>query len=174
MGATCMMSCRSGLSALALLGLMATAALAEALPEPDGTVILTVTGSIERTNGDGTARFDLAMLQAMDPVAIETTTIWTEGVQSFRGVPLSRLLAALEAKGEVIAASALNDYMVEIPLADAVEGGPILAFEQNGRLLSVRDKGPLWVVYPYDSVPQYQTETVYVRSIWQLARLEIR
>lgn len=174
MGATCMMCCRSVLSALALLGLMATAALAEALPEPDGAVILTVTGSIERTNGDGTARFDLAMLQAMDPVAIETTTIWTEGVQSFRGVPLSRLLAALEAEGEVIAASALNDYMVEIPLADAVEGGPILAFEQNGRLLSVRDKGPLWVVYPYDSVPQYQTETVYVRSIWQLARLEIR
>lgn len=174
MGATGMMCCRSVLSALALLGLMATAALAEALPEPDGAVILTVTGSIERTNGDGTARFDLAMLQAMDPVAIETTTIWTEGVQSFRGVPLSRLLAALEAEGEVIAASALNDYMVEIPLADAVEGGPILAFEQNGRLLSVRDKGPLWVIYPYDSVPQYQTETVYVRSIWQLARLEIR
>ena len=157
-----------------MLGLLAHSALADALPEPEGPVILTVTGNIDRTNGAGAAQFDLGMLQTLDPVALETSTIWTEGVQSFRGVPLSRLLAALEARGEVIAATALNDYMVEIPVADAVEGGPILAFEQNGRLLSVRDKGPLWVIYPYDSVPEYQSETVYVRSIWQVARLEIR
>jgi hypothetical protein len=38
----------------------------------------------------------------------------------------------------------------------------------------VRDKGPLWVVYPYDSKPDYQSELIYVRSIWQLAQMEFR
>jgi hypothetical protein len=39
--------------------------------------------------------------------------------------------------------------------------------------MSVRDKGPLWLVYPYDSAAKYQSEVVFSRSIWQLNRLEI-
>lgn len=149
-------------------------AAAEGLPGPRQEVVLTVAGDIGVTNGAEGASFDLAMLEAMDPVEIETTTIWTEGPQVFRGVPLARLVTEVQAKGTVILASALNDYSVEIPLGDAVEGGPILAFEQNGKMLSVRDKGPLWLIYPYDTKTEYQTEVVYARSIWQVARMEFR
>ena len=70
-------------------------------------------------------------------------------------------------------ATAINDYAVEIPVEDAVEGGPIIAFMRNGAPMSVRDKGPLWIVYPYDSDPAYQTEVIYSRSIWQLDRIEV-
>jgi hypothetical protein len=38
--------------------------------------------------------------------------------------------------------------------------------------MSVRDKGPLWVIYPYDS-DDYRSEVIYSRSIWQLDRLEV-
>jgi len=152
----------------------ASVAGADVLPSPRGPVVLTVAGEIGVTNAAEGAVFDLEMLEAMDPVAFETTTIWTDGPQVFRGVPLARLVSELGAQGSVILASALNDYTVEIPLADAVEGGPILAFEQNGRRLSVRDKGPIWLVYPYDSRTEYQTEVVYARSIWQVARMEFR
>lgn len=149
------------------------AALAEPLAAPAGEVILTVGGKLGQTNSPEGAVFDLAMLESLAPVEIETSTIWTDGVQVFRGVPLAVLLARLEAEGEVIRARALNDYTVEIPVADAVEGGPILAFEQNGKPLSVRDKGPLWVVYPYDAVTDYQSEVIYARSIWQVARMDV-
>ena len=152
----------------------AVAQASQPLPAPVGEVVLTVTGKISVTNTPEGAALDIAALEGMDPVAIETTTIWTDGVQAFRGVPLATLMERLGAEGEVIAASALNDYTVEIPLADAVEGGPIVAFEQNGKQLSVRDKGPLWIVYPYDAQTQYQTEVVYARSIWQLARIEVK
>ena len=152
----------------------ATAASAEALPVPRQDVVLTVEGRIGVTNTPEGAAFDLAMLESLDPVEFKTTTIWTEGPQSFRGVPLSRLISELRAEGTTILASALNDYTVEIPVTDAVEGGPILAFEQNGERLSVRDKGPLWIVYPYDSTPDYQTVVIYARSIWQVAHLEFR
>ena len=141
---------------------------------PEGPVILTVTGDISNANSPEGAQFDLAMLDALGTVEFETTTIWTDGPQVFRGVSLQRLVEILDAEGAVIAASALNDYMVEIPVADAVEGGPMLAFENNGRMLAVRDKGPLWLVYPYDSSSDYQSEVIYARSIWQVRRMEIR
>ena len=38
---------------------------------------------------------------------------------------------------------------------------------------SRRDKGPLWIVFPYDSGAEYQTELVFGWSIWQLATLTI-
>jgi hypothetical protein len=38
----------------------------------------------------------------------------------------------------------------------------------------VRDKGPLFIVYPYDSDPQLATQTFYGRSAWQLAKLIVK
>ena len=63
--------------ALALGTLTAVGAAAQDLGSAEGDVILTVSGGIENTNGDGTASFDLAMLQALEPVTVETSTIWT-------------------------------------------------------------------------------------------------
>ena len=37
----------------------------------------------------------------------------------------------------------------------------------------MRDKGPLWIIYPYDQNTDYQTEVIYSRSIWQLDRIEV-
>ena len=157
------------------LGLLCTTPLmAQDLAAPEGDVILTVSGEIETTNGDGTASFDRAMLEAMDPVTIETTTIWTEGPQTFTGVPLATLMEQVGATGDSLSATAINDYAVEIPSGDWVEGGPIVAYLNNDEPMSVREKGPLWVVYPYDSDPAYQTEVTYSRSIWQLDRIIVK
>ena len=49
----------------------------------------------------------------------------------------------------------------------------ILAIEANGKPLSVRDKGPIWLLYPFDSDARYQTEVIYARSIWQIERMEV-
>ncbi|WP_434086040.1 molybdopterin-dependent oxidoreductase [Leisingera thetidis] len=126
---------------------------------------------------DGTepaAHYTIEDLRALAPVTIETETIWTTGRQQFTGVPLAVLMARAGVSSGQLVAHAVNDYSVEIPVADAVEGGPIVAFERNGAEMSLRNKGPLWVVYPYDSNPAYQTEEVYSRSIWQLDRIVIR
>jgi hypothetical protein len=52
-------------------------------------------------------------------------------------------------------AKAINDYAIDIPLSDAVQGGPIVAYRLDGDTMSVRDKGPLWIVYPYDANADY-------------------
>jgi len=154
-----------------LLSLNATEA--GALEPAKGDVVLTVSGAITNTNAGETAEFDRAMLEAIGTVTFETETMWTEGVQSFTGVALSDLLSAVGVNGSVLRASAVNDYAVDIPTDDAVEGGPIVAFLRNGERMSLRDKGPLWIVYPYDSSPEYRTEVIFSRSIWQLDRIEV-
>lgn len=146
--------------------------LADDLPLPDGEVILTVSGRIDMTNVEDSAQFDLVMLQAMDRTIIETTTIWTEGTHLFQGVSLAVLAEKLGIEGETLLATAINDYAVEIPLSDAVGNGPIVAYKMDGKPMSVRDKGPLWIVYPYDSNSSYRSEVIYSRSIWQLDRIE--
>ena len=160
------------LCAILVLGLsVAVVGPADALDRPEGEVLLTVSGAIGVTNDGDTAVFDLAMLEALEQVTFTTTTIWTEGTQEFTGVSLRTLMDVLEIEGGTLKATAINDYAVDIPATDAIDGGPIIAYLRNGQTMSVRDKGPLWVVYPYDDNASYKTETIYARSIWQLDRM---
>lgn len=146
---------------------------AKDLASPTGEVVLTVTGDIAARNQGDSAVFDLDMLRALGEVSFATTTPWTEGVQEFTGVSLEALVEELGVTGGSIKATAINDYAIDIPVSNAVEGGPILAYLQNGERMSVRDKGPLWLVYPYDLDEAYQTEVIFSRSIWQLVRLDV-
>jgi len=83
------------------------------------------------------------------------------------------VLAAAGAKGARLQAIALNDYKVEMPVDEVAQNGAIVALRLNDRPMSVRDKGPLFVVFPFDSKPELRTERYYTRSIWQLRRLQV-
>jgi hypothetical protein len=152
---------------------IASMAAAQEVALPTGDIILTVTGEIDVTNAEGALVFDYDALAALDAETFETTTIWTEGLNSFQGVSLKTLTDLLGTEDGTLLATAINDYTVEIPVSDAVEGGPIIAYLMNDKEMSVRDKGPLWVIYPYDSSADYRSEVVYSRSIWQLDRIEV-
>lgn len=146
---------------------------ADPLPNPTADVLLTVTGKIAATNVEDRAELDLAGLEAMGAATLQTSTIWTDGSITFRGVPLKTFLDRLGATGSTLRITALNEYTVDVPVSDAAEGGPILAFEANGKPLSVRDKGPIWLIYPYDSNAAFRTEVIYSRSIWQIAQIDV-
>jgi len=139
-------------------------------PSSDASVLLQV--DVESTAAS--AQFSLAELQAFPVVSFETETIWTDGVQQFTGVSLAALLGHLEISEGIMELQAVNDYVVEFPVSGAVEGGPIVAYERNGALMSRRDKGPLWIVFPYDSNPAYQTEEIFSKSVWQLVRIIVK
>ena len=152
---------RAVLIAIAVIFTQATAALASG-------VLLSVT----LANGESTS-MSRADLEAMPVTEFTTSTLWTSGEVTFTGVSLVDFFAALGVETGVMRAVAINDYAVEIPVSDAAPGGPIVAYQMNGEAMSPRDKGPLWVVYPYDANVDYQAETYYSRSIWQLTRIEI-
>lgn len=149
--------------------LLAVALFAQDAPAENET-ILTVTGAI----ANGEARFDRAALEALGVVEVRTSTEWTEGRPVFRGPRLSALLDAVGADGDTLRAVALNDYAVEIPAADATRFNVILAMAQDGEPLSVRRKGPIWIVYPRDDDTTLQTPLYNSRSIWQLKAIDVR
>jgi hypothetical protein len=168
---------RGLLVAALLAGIAGCAAQARAndgaLAAPTGPVVLTVTGAIGLTNAEGAAAFDMDMIEALPMTGFSTSTVWTEGVSRFEGVMLRDLLDRIEARGEILILIALNDYVVEMPAADVGPEGPLLAMRRDGERMSVRDRGPVWLVYPYDSSPEFRSEVVFMRSIWQLVRIEV-
>ena len=149
--------------------LLATAGAAVASDDA-AEVVLTL--SFENGTSE-TVEFSLEDLNAIEEREFTTTTIWTTGPQTFSGVSLDTFLSAQGIESGTILASAINDYTVEIPVGDAVTDGPMIAYRLNGEEMSIRDKGPLWIVYPYDSKSEYQAEVIYSRSIWQLDRIAI-
>lgn len=123
--------------------------------------------------GDQRVELSQADLDAMPQESFSTTTTWTEGTVLFSGVSLSHLVEDAGLSGSVLRMVALNDYAVEMPVTEIGPTYPIVATRMNGEAMKVRDKGPFWIVYPYDSDPQFQTETIYARSIWQLKTLSV-
>lgn len=161
---------RSLLSAV-LAAMWLSSAQAGSLPEPSGKPILTISGQIANTNGDGVAKFDRDMLEALGLTTVQTTTPWYDGRTRFEGVQLKKLMEIVGAKGETVKAVALNDYVIAIPMADFEKFNVILAMKRDGNYMEVREKGPLFVIYPYDSIPELQTQIYYTRSAWQVAKL---
>jgi hypothetical protein len=117
--------------------------------------------------------YTLADLDAMPQISFVTGTIWTEGKTTYSGVSLKYLVETVTDNGATVEMVALNDYAVTVPLDEISDDWPIVATRADGAPMSVRDKGPYWVIYPYDQSPAHQTETTYARSIWQLAELRI-
>jgi hypothetical protein len=137
-----------------------------------GRTVLVVEGAVGAAGGEP-VRFDMERLRALPQARFETTTLWTDGKRVFSGVRVSDLLKAVEARGDRLRAQALNDYAVTIPVSDATPDGPIVAYAMDGAPMSVRDKGPLWIVYPYDHDDRWRNETIYARSVWQLDRIRV-
>lgn len=167
-------SLRSLLVVLMLSALAASPTSAEPLPEPSGPVVLRVSGAITVTNRDGDAVFDREMLRALPWTEIRTATEWTEGVQRFSGVLMVDLLERLGGSGTNVFATALNDYRVEIPVSDFQNYRVLLALEQNGVPMPVREKGPIWVIYPSKDPSGTVPLEIRDRMIWQVKSLELR
>lgn len=157
--------------ALVLISLLPHAARAQELAKPTGDVVLTIDGVIGKSNVDGRADFDIEMLRAMPAVKIKTTSPWTDGPAEFEGVSLEALFKTVGATGKSIKAAALNDYIADVDPATIISSGAILAYRMNGSDISVRDKGPLWIMFPFDDQPQLKAEPIYSQSVWQLRKL---
>lgn len=165
------------LKALIVTGMMVMGlgmAQAQGIAAPKGEVILSVTGKVKTTNQAGRADFDRDMLVALGVRQTKTRHSWADGVTTFEGVSLADVLDAVGAQGTKIRAVAINNYAVELDVAEVRKYPVILAMKADGQELRRRDRGPLWVVYPRDSFPELADEKHNFKWIWQLRSLEIQ
>lgn len=161
-----------------LLGLSLTWPLlaqppALALQPPESTPVLTITGKLRSPNLQAAAVFDMTMLERLPQVSFVTHTPWYTQARKFTGPLLRDVLAAAGAQGTALRAVALNDYRVDIPFDDALSIDVVLALLLDDKPMLVRDKGPLFIIYPFDQHSQLRIALYYTRCAWQLKGIEV-
>ncbi|XGA80652.1 molybdopterin-dependent oxidoreductase [Halomonas sp. CH40] len=144
------------------------------LPMPEGQVILKMSGNIARTNVGEEAHFDFAMLTDLPQHQYYTGTPWTNQPFHYSGPLMRDLLGYLGAEGERTHVSALNGYEAYIPTRDFVEYDVLLALKRNGEPISIREYGPLWVLYPFDHNTELLSEMFRSRAVWQVMKINVR
>ncbi|MGL5707183.1 MAG: molybdopterin-binding oxidoreductase [Aeromonas sp.] len=145
---------------------------AEAL---QGPVILKVSGNIRSADEvDGKVLFDLARLQALPQYEIVTSNPWVDKPHKYRGPKLADVLAGVGADGKSITLTALNSFQIRIDWDKVAKYDPILAWEDDGVIMRVRDKGPLWFMLPLDQYPELKRSEYTDMMIWQLDLIDIQ
>lgn len=141
---------------------------------PKGPILLTITGKTSATPVKVQALFDAVMLKEFPQHTVTAATPWTDDVTTFSGPLLRDILEHAGAYGTQLLMTAANKYQVTVPVSDTRNYDCILAMSQNGQVMTVRTKGPLWLIYPWDTNDALRTETYYSRSIWQLTTIDVQ
>ncbi|VAW14879.1 hypothetical protein MNBD_ALPHA09-1372 [hydrothermal vent metagenome] len=113
--------------------------------------VLRIAGKITEVNTGEGAEFDLERLEKLGVTSFTTMTPWFDKPITFEGVLVRKVLAAVGARGRQIVAVGLNDYRSTLPVEDFENYDVILAYKREGSHMNIRDKGPLFIVYPFDS-----------------------
>lgn len=149
-----------GIFLFSLLGLVSHAVFAS---QP----ILTITyqnQNITATYQDLLSRSDLTIV---------TQTPWTQGNTEFTGISAKALLAWIGVKKADLKVIALNNYWAEIPYSDIEKYNPVFAIQNNGKPMQIRDRGPVWSIYPLSSSNELNNEVLQSRMVWQINKIQI-
>lgn len=138
-----------------------------------GPALLTITGNISQFNQGKNLLLDRETLLSFPQKTIKTATLWTDGESTFTGPLMKDVLNAAGNSAASISAIAINEYSIEIPVADINNYSVIFALKKDGKTLSVRDKGPIWVIYPWSDHDELKQDKYYSRSIWQLKKIHL-
>ncbi|MBC7726676.1 MAG: hypothetical protein H7242_03540 [Microbacteriaceae bacterium] len=159
-----------GLAALPLLA----ARPALALDLPQGPVVPSLSGRLRQPNHGAVAVFDMAMLERLPRSSFSTRTPWYTQARRFTGPLLRDVLSAAGGHGSVIRASALNGYRVDIPLDEAQRYDMLVARLLDDKPMPVRDKGPLFIIYPFDRHASLRNALCFSRCVWQLNSIDLQ
>lgn len=161
------------LGLLPLLLSLALPGMAQATPQ--GPVILKVTGNLDPADpADGEVLFDMAMIQALPQHEVVTSNPWVDKPHKYVGPKLADVLTEVKANGKSITLTALNSFQNRINWDKVKQYDPILAWQDDGMTMRVRDKGPLWFILPLDQHPELRRSEFTDMMIWQLSAIDIQ
>ena len=161
------------LGLLPLLLFLALPGMAQATPQ--GPVILKVTGNLDPADpADGEVLFDMAMIQALPQHEVVTSNPWVDKPHKYVGPKLADVLTEVKANGKSITLTALNSFQIRINWDKVKQYDPILAWQDDGMTMRVRDKGPLWFILPLDPHPELRRSEFTDMMIWQLSAIDIQ
>ncbi|WP_205789976.1 hypothetical protein [Microvirga makkahensis] len=135
-------------------------------------MLLIISGSTGQTAMGYEARLDRNMLESLRPASVETFSFVWAKKPLCEDIP-RRIVPGREGrKGTSIVVTVPNRCKITTPLGD-LKYEPVSAMRVDGQVLTLRDKGPPWVVYPGEAAPALQAPIYEARWIWQLIRLQV-
>ena len=140
------------------------------VPRDDNTVLVLQTA--DSSGCDKTVQLDESSLLALPQQQFTTHHSWSEQAETFTGPLLEDVLNVVCGGASKINLKALNDYSIDIDFTYAKSLKPIVAHSINGSRLSVRDKGPLWLMVPSDDLKVVSKELDGM-LIWQLSDIVV-
>ncbi|NKX40316.1 molybdopterin-dependent oxidoreductase [Rhodobacteraceae bacterium R_SAG2] len=118
--------------------------------------------------------FTLEQLQTLPQTTVVTANDYVEPSAVFQGPLLRTVLEVLEIdKDAELKMIALNDFTSTVPASDAFDYDVILAVLRDGEPMTVRNKGPIWVIYPMDDNPELRSDIYNDRLVWQLKEISV-
>ena len=153
----------------------ASIGLTEAIPSPSQEVVLTISGRIAAKNTSDALVLDIPTLEKLGLVKYTVDDPWLKQTITYSGVLMSDLLkyAGTFHTAQSVHMVALDDYQVDIPIADMNKWPILLATRANGDYLSVENFGPTRIIYPYGSHSIDPTSHNDL-WIWSLKSMEVR
>lgn len=155
------------------LGVSAMAGALSSRPVLADETILTLRGRFPKAGPDGSVSSSLSDLDALGRTSFSTATPWHDGVNEFSGVSVKNYLGAFGAAPKTIRLVALNDYSVETDVAELIEADALLATRRNGQAMPISDKGPVFLLFPFDDRQELKHQSYYSRAVWQLTEIDI-
>jgi hypothetical protein len=123
------------------------------VPAPVGKPVLTLKGAVTNRNDGAAVVFDLRTLEAMATATLSTFEPFVKKDMTFTGVPMADLLAraGIASGATRVRLQALDDYKVELSVADFADRRVLLATKADGASIPVAKGGPIRLVFPADS-----------------------
>jgi hypothetical protein len=151
-------------------------ASSDPIPSPTGEVVLTVTGDVSKTNDADGVALDFATIERMGLVKYGVHDPWLDADHEFTGVLLADLLDTVGAAADAttVHVTALDDYEVQIAVADVRRWPILLATMTDGARMPIIDKGPTRIVFPYAAYPEIDELKYKDLWIWQIKTIEVR
>lgn len=152
--------------------LINSALFAQSEPSEDN-VMLEVTGNLSPTMDGDTVIIRRGAVEKLPQKSITTTSHITDDPITYSGPLFTDLLNLAGAQGDLVTVVAWDDYLAEIKVEDLNKYGVILATHENGKQLSMEDRGPMYVVFPFSDYPEIRNDLYYNKSVWQIKTIEV-
>lgn len=117
--------------------------------------------------------YTLKQLQQLPQHEIRTKSPWTNGVHIYKGPYLDDVLKLAKTEGDWLTLHALDSYQISFNYQRIKKYNPILALQIDGTLLTVRTKGPIWLMLPIDEFKELGTAIYQDYMVWQLVKIDV-
>ena len=118
-------------------------------------------------------QYTLGQLQQLPQYEMRVKLPWTNETHTYSGPYLEDVLLMANVSGQWLTMYALDHYQISFHFQRIKKYKPILALRIDEKLLTIRTKGPLWVILPMSEYKELNAAIYHDFMVWQLVKINV-